>query len=309
MPTPAWCKTPNGNQSSRKKTNKMKRNFQYILLAVAAFIAVAGCQKIKRPGLGDYPQDSNPPGGPLKFYTAFDGTGPDALRNAVDSIRANFASVNPFTSIPGVTGQAVKGVTQKALKYASANDFAGASSFTVAFWEKNTVPTGGSPQFLFSLPSKDYWHQSALFAMIDHDGAGSTSSQAVFKFAIQDQWFEFTPGNGRMPGNLLNNAWHHIALVYDETTSKITYYIDGVALTGLSSNLTDVKNGGAPRGPAGFKNTYNFVLGGWNKHADLGNGAPTDGWIESWQGGLDQFRLYGKALSASEVQALYNSKL
>ena len=58
-----------------------------------------------------------------------------------------------------------------------------------------------------------------------------------------------------------------------------------------------------------FKNTYNFVLGGWNKHANLGNGAPGDGWIQSWQGGLDQFRLYSKALSATEVQALFNSKL
>jgi Concanavalin A-like lectin/glucanases superfamily len=287
----------------------MKKNFQYFFLAAAALTVALSCQKMDRPALGDFPKDSNPPGGPLKFYAALDGNSSDPLRNAVDSIRANFASVNPFTTIEGITGKGVQGVTQKAIKYNSANDFSGVSSFTISFWEKNTVPTGGNPQFLFSLPSKDFWHQSALFAMIDHDGAGSTSSQAVFKFAIQDQWFEFTPGNGRMPGNLLNNAWHHIALVYDETTSKITYYIDGVALTGLAANMTDVKNGGAPRGPVGFKNTYNFVLGGWNKHADLGNGAPTDGWIESWQGGLDQFRMYGKALSASEVLALYNSKL
>lgn len=287
----------------------MKNNIKYCLLAVMAIFLAASCQKMNRPKLGDYPKDSNPPGGPLKFYVSFDGTTTDPLRNAVDSIRANFASTNPFTSITGINGKGVQGADQKAIVYASANDFAGASSFTVAFWEKNNVPTGGSPQFLFSLPSKDYWHQSAMFALMDHDGAGSTSSQAVFKFAIQDQWFEFTPANGRMPGNLLNNSWHHMAIVYDATTSKLTYYIDGVALTGLGSNLTDVKNGGSPRGPVGFKNVYNFVLGGWNKHANLGNGAPTDGWIQSWQGGLDQFRLYGKALTATEVQALFNSKL
>jgi hypothetical protein len=287
----------------------MKQKLQYILLAILAMVVYTSCQKISRPALGDYPPDSNPPGGPLKFYAAFDGTSPDPLRNAVDSIRANFASENPFTSIAGARGQGVKGVDQKAIKYASANDFSGVSSFTVAFWEKNTVPTGGSPQFLFSLPSKDFWHQSALFAFIDHDAAGSTNSQAVFKWAIQDQWFEFTPGNGRMPGNLLDNNWHHIALVYDAATSKITYYIDGAALTGLSANLTDVKKGGGPRGPVGFANTYNFVIGGWNKHVNLGNGAPGDGWIQSWQGGLDQFRLYGKALNASEVLALFNSKM
>ncbi len=287
----------------------MKKNIKYFLFAAIVVLMAAGCQKMNRPALGDYPKDANPPGGPLKFYVAFDGTTADPLRNAVDSVRANFPSDNPFTSIAGISGKAAQGKDQKAIVFASANDFAGSSSFSVAFWEKNNVPTGGSPQWLFSLPSKDYWHQSALFAMIDHDGAGSTSSLAVFKFAVKDQWFEFTPGNGRMPGNLLNNAWHHMAIAYDATTSKLTYYIDGVALTGLGANLTDVKNGANPRGPVDFKNTYNFVLGGWNKHANLGNGAPGDGWIQSWQGGLDQFRLYSKALSATEVQALFNSKL
>ena len=165
------------------------------------------------------------------------------------------------------------------------------------------------PQFLFSLASKDYWHQSALFCLVDHDGAGSTATDAVVKIAIEDHWFEFTPANGRMPGNLLNNEWHHMAFVYDETTSKMSYYIDGAELTGLPSNLTDLKNGSAPFGPLNFANTYGFVLGGWNKHASLGNGAPTDAWIQSWQGGLDQFRLYNKALSSSEISALYNSKL
>jgi Concanavalin A-like lectin/glucanases superfamily len=286
----------------------MKHNSRIYSIVILLLFIAGGCQKMNRPTLGDFPPDANPPGGPLKFYVAFDGSGTDPLRNAVDSIKATFPSENPFTTIAGISSKGMKGVDQKAIKYPSANDFAGAASFSVAFWEKNTVPTGGSPQFLFSLPSKDYWHQSALFAFMDHDGAGSTSSQAVFKIAVKDQWFEFTPGNGRMPGNLLDNNWHHMAIVYDAATSKLTYYIDGAALTGLGSNLTDVKNGASPRGPVNFTNTYNFVIGGWNKHASLGNGAPGDSWIQSWQGGLDQFRLYSKALSATEVLALYNSK-
>jgi hypothetical protein len=281
------------------------------LLAVIALVAIAGagCQKMERPKLGDYPPDTNPPDGPLRFYVAFDGTTTNPLMNAVDSIKAAFPSVNPFTSVDGVHRKAAQGGGSKAIKYPSANDLSGVKSFTIAFWEKNTVPSGGNAQFLFSLASKDFWHQSALFAMIDHDGAGSTASGAVVKFAIQDNWFEFTPANGTMPGNLLNNQWHHMAFVYDQTTSKVTYYVDGQALTGLASNLTDLKKNGNPYGPLDFQNTYGFVLGGWNKHADLGNGAPTDGWIFPWQGGLDQFRIYNKALSASDITALFNSKL
>jgi hypothetical protein len=35
---------------------------------------------------------------------------------------------------------------------------------------------------------------------------------------------------------------------------------------------------------------------------------PQDPWIHSYSGAMDQFRLYNKALTASEVTALFNSK-
>ena len=284
----------------------MKKILKQCLWAFAVIFFIGSCQKMDRPKLGDYPKDANAPGGPLKFYVAFDGTSADPLRNAVDSIRANFASTNPFTSITGIAGKGAQGVDMKAIKYASANDFAGAQSFTISLWEKNTVPGGGNPQFIFSLPSTDYWHNSGIFLMMDHDGAGSTSSQAVVKLAVQDHWFEFTGAN-RLGGNLLNNQWHHLAFVYDQTTSKLATYVDGALVTGLPANLTTWMDGANPHGPVVLRNVSNFILGGWNKHAGV-NG-PTDSWIQSWQGGLDQFRLYGKALTASEVLALYNSKL
>jgi len=291
--------------------NKIAKSVTLILaLALATF----SCKKLDRPALGDYPHDTNPPGGPLKFYTAFDGTTSNPLMNAVDSIRANFASANPLTSIPGVTGDAVQGLDQSAILYPSANDFDKSTSFTVAFWEKNSVPTGGSPQFVFSLVSKDYWHQSSMFMLVDHDGAGSTVDSAAVSFAVQDYWF-VTHDAEKLSGHILNGEWHHIAITYDETTSMISYYVDGVKATNISaksSTWLDPATPGNPEHPHGaasFKDTYAFVLGGWNKHANLGNGAPTDAWIQSWQGGLDQFRLYNKVLTDSEIQALYESKL
>jgi hypothetical protein len=295
----------------------MKNTILLCLLSTALILVVGGCQKMDRPKLGDYPKDSDPhfplfPGGPLKFYVAFDGTTSDPLMNAVDSVRANFPASNPLTSITGISGKAVQGADQKAIKYSSANDFNNVTSFTIAFWEKNGVPTGGSPQFLFSLASSDYWHQSALFMLVDHDGAGSTTDSAATSLVIQDNWF-VTHGSERLPGHILNGNWHHIAITYDETTSMITWYVDGAKATNISAaSSTWMDATPAPphkHGKVVFTNIYNFVLGGWNKHAGLGNGAPTDAWIQSWQGGLDQFRLYGKVLSASEIMALYNSKM
>jgi concanavalin A-like lectin/glucanase superfamily protein len=281
---------------------------KYISFITIIGLMANGCNKPERPALGDYPKDTNPPGGPLKFYVAFDGTTSSPLMNAVDSIRANFPSSNPLPQTDGVEGKATKGISQKAILYPSANDFNNATSFTIAFWEKNSVPTGGSPQFVFSLASKDYWHQSALFWLVDHDGAGSTADSAATSLVIQDNWF-VTHDNEKLPGHILNGNWHHIAITYDETTSRISYYVDGVKVTNLSAASSTWLDGGTPHGAVKFANTYAFVLAGWNKHANLGNGAPTDDWIQSWQGSLDQFRLYNKVLTGTEILALYNSKL
>jgi hypothetical protein len=281
-------------------------------LVFLLFMAGTSCKKLDRPALGDYPKDDQVlPAGDLRFFVPFDLAGDQFRFRVADSISGNpaFYSTNPLSIIPGVKDSAIKGEESNAIMYLNANDFASSKSFTVSFWEKNTVPTGGQPQFVFSLPDKDYWHNSGMFLLFDHEQAGSTSSEAVVKFAVEDHWFEFTPANGRMPGNLLDNNWHHLAFVYDAATSKMSYYVDGQLLTGLSPVLTDFLDNGVPHGGMNLKkeSVANFVLGGWNKH--VGISGPTDDWIQSWKGSLDQFRLYNKALSASEVLALYNSKL
>ncbi len=286
----------------------MKNRVQTYLAVLAMIVVSISCQKKDRPALGDYPKDSNPPGGPLKFYAAFDGTTDNPLFNAVDSIRANFAADNPLTSIAGISGKGLQGKLDKAVKYAGANDFAKSTSFTVALWLKNT-PWAGGPGFVFSLSQKDMWNNSIMFLMFEDQGQ-STTTEATMKFNVMDQWFEFTGAN-RFKKPILDGQWHHLAIAYDEATSKLTYYFDGAAVSGVLPNQMEVTKDNKPRGA--LKLTDNsggsgsFVFGGWNKQVGLSG--PTDSWIQGFNGGLDQLRLYSKALNASEIQALYNSKL
>ena len=269
------------------------------LLKTVAFIFIIGvsvsaCKKLSRPALGDYPKDANPPGGPLKFYAAFDGTSANSLVNGVDSIRANFPSDNPLTSVDGVSGKGVKGSGAKAIKYPSANDFKGATSCTIAFWVNNTV--NPNTELYFSLvDNKDYWHKSAAFLLVEN----AEATRCTFKFALMDHWVEYTNKSFNRP--LLDGQWHHLAFTYDETTSILKIYFDGqeVPTPGTSGNLG--------LGKLNLTNASNLVVGGWNKHAGLDG--PADPWISGFTGKMDQFRLYGKVLSASEVMALYNSKL
>ena len=80
--------------------NYFKNISRIACLSLAAMILFTACQKLDKPELGNnYPKDSNPPGGPLKFYVAFDGTTSNPSMNAVDSIRASFASDNPLTFV------------------------------------------------------------------------------------------------------------------------------------------------------------------------------------------------------------------
>ena len=269
--------------------NKISRTGSVVLLMA---LVIASCQKMEKPALGDYPKDTNPPGGPLKFFAAFDGTTANPLMNAVDSIRANFPSENPLASTNGITGKAIQGVIDKAIKYPGANDFKGATSCTIAMWVNNTV--NSNTELYFSLVDKDFWHESGAFLLVEH----ATPTKCQLKFALQDHWVEYID-NFNKP--LFDGNWHHLAFTYDETTSILKVYFDGVEVPtpGTSGNLG--------LGKLNLKSSTNLVVGGWNKQAEISG--PTDAWISGFTGKMDQFRLYGKTLSASEVLALYNSKL
>lgn len=270
-------------------TKKMLKNAGFILVLL---IAVAGCKKTDRPAMGDYPKDANPPGGPLKFYVAFDGTTANPLMNAVDSTRANFPASNTGGSADGISGKCYKGSTTAFSKYAGANEFTKASSFTIALWIKGPPPTaGGGTDFAFSLDTKGYsWTNSKLFLEFED---WSSASLGNGKFYIMDQWVEYINANG-MP-NLFNGQWHQLVFTYNGSSSTLVAYLDGVMFrTNTIGGL----------GPVNFGNFDSFTIGGPNQYTHDQNT-----WMGFWEGNIDQFRLYGTVLTAAEVTTLYNSKL
>jgi hypothetical protein len=198
---------------------KVMKNIFIQSVSAALVVLIAGsCQKMDRPSLGDFPQDSNPPGGPLKFYAAFDGTTSNPQMNAVDSIRANFPSSNPLASTDGASGKALQGTTDKAVNYPGANDFKNATSCTIAMWVNNSV--NPRTELYFSLVDNDYWHKSSAFLLVEHAAA----DKCQLKFALMDHWVEYID-NFNEP--LFDGQWHHLAFTYDETASAVKVYFDG----------------------------------------------------------------------------------
>lgn len=271
---------------------------------LALLIMLISCQKFDHPVLGDYPKDANAPGGPLAFYVAFDGTTANPLMNAVDSIRAAFASENPLTSMDGVKGKAIQGVKNKFVKYAKPNDWASkAKSFTISFWYKKDGQTlnnkgGNGPEYIMSFPSSNgHWSGANLFVMLEGDNTACAVKVMIADKTVSDNWFTWESSTQKLPG-ILDNKWHHMALVYNATTSAMTLYFDGVAnpnvkTWGTHGNInideTKISEMRVGRGPA--------------------NGDDNDDWLAcSWKGGIDQIRMYTTPLTSAEVSTLFSNK-
>lgn len=283
--------------------NKISRYLSSALIV----LAIGSCQKMDKPALGDYPTDGNQVllAGPLRFYSGFNITdGASPRWNAADSISSNPASLFPLSYEAGISGNGIKGKDNNAIMYLNANDMKNATSMTIAFWFKRAVNT--NTEFFFSLrdtrPPYSGWNYTSMFMMAEH----GTPTAATVKFYLLDQWLEF-PDASKLQKPFFDGNWHHWAMVYDETTSKMTYYFDGQLVTGAPASATDVKKNGAPRGPLDLTGAAELIIGGSSKHVGL-KGAGDD-WIKSFQGSMDQFRMYNKALTAAEIQALFASKL
>ncbi len=281
----------------------MKKILQNATALMALAVLATGCQKMDRPAMGDYPEDANPPGGPLNFYVAFDGTTSDPLMNAVDSIRANFASQNPFTTIEGISGKAVQGVNQKTIKYGKPNDWAvQAKSFTISFWYKRDGQTknntgGNGPEYIASFKSSNgHWSGSNLLLFLEGNNTACAVKVMIADKNVSDAWLTWE-GGGSIPG-MLDNKWHHISLVYDATSSSMTLFLDGVA--------NPNKKTWAGHGNININNDAIIEM---RVGAGPSDNINSDDWLaSSFKGGIDQLRMYSTALTSAEVQSLFTNK-
>src|SRR3989338_1198749 len=86
-------------------------------------------------------------------------------------------------------------------------------------------------------------------------------------------------------GNLKDNNWHHVVYIFSQASGGTNYlYVDGkVDASGTNSTA--------------------WTFDGQN----LLFGDSTDTFWEEWQGKMDDVRVYNRALSAAEIQALYQA--
>jgi len=284
---------------------------------LAVGLVIAGCQKMDRPELTEVILDPEPP--PyvdLKDFFAFENNLTDQGESKLTATGTN------VTYMAGVTGQAAKiGAGGYILTTGIGdtvhypNGFIGVGrdtltslgSYTLSFWMNGVGPVDGGAQGLFSISNKnEFWGNLDLF--LENDNNPADQSEAFLKVHMFNA--AATSGNGeqwneiKIPGAL--NKWTHIAITYDGATSKFSIYADG-APTAIHDKV--LMNGSDPNGKLKFKDFNGMVIGTYQFQTvpTLTNHGP-EGWARSFNGSLDQFRLYNRALSASEVNGLFTSK-
>jgi len=266
-------------------------------LLLILILGFAACKKLDRPALGNFPQDTNPPGGPLKFYAAMDGTN-------VDSIRANFGVNNDASFVDGgVSGKAVQldGSKNGFVSYPSANDFGGSSDFTISYWINITMAQKDNNHAVGVLSfanSKNFWGNITFYA---DNNAKSPSDSMDLKIHFGapgngDNWDFANYNFAHAWPHMYDGNWHQVAFTYDATAKVGTVYRDGAQFDQKTNETIK------------FESPSQVVVGGFQEAAGVVDNYGNNTWMAGFPGKMDNVRLYGKALSAAEVQALFTNK-
>ncbi len=276
---------------------KLYKNARIVLLLVLGVVCLNACQKMEQPPLGDYPKDANPPGGPLKFYAALD-------EKNVDSIKANYGTFNNASIVDGgVSGKCAQfdGSMNGFINYPSANDFGQSTSFTISFWINITMAQKDNKHAVGVLAfanSSNFWGNITFYADNNTQSPSDSMDLKVhFGDANNGDNWNFAGYNfAHAWPKMYDGNWHQVAFTYDATTKTGTVYRDGAQFD-QQANQSIV-----------FENASQLILGGYQEAAGIVDNYSNNTWMAGFPGKMDNVRLYGEALSASDIKGIYDNK-
>lgn len=100
--------------------------------------------------------------------------------------------------------------------------------------------------------------------------------------------------------NKIGGQWAHIVYVFNGATAKNEIYVNG---KNISNSPWVLRNGGTTPFPLVYDSTTHPVIGARSNFiAGLATG---DAWNKAMTGGVDEIRIYNKALSGADIGSLY----
>jgi hypothetical protein len=286
------------------KLKNIKLNVSLMVVTALCIIA-SGCYKAFDPSsyqpkftISGFSSAKQIEPSSLVAYWAFEGS-------LLDSVSKSSGTNSATTFVNGFEGSAVSfDVANKS--YFTFNPGTGITnlqSFTISFWVNPTFVDANSDGTIDGIiglvnlsHTTDFWGDIDWF--IEN---GSNNTAATLKAHVvsknpsaagtQDSWLVI----GNVKG--LFGSWTSHTLTYDATSSKLTYYINGSKVGSTTSSwggpLTIVDNGPMVFGAVQFQTD-----------PSLGTAGGSQSWASYLTGTIDEVRIYNKALSDTDINAL-----
>jgi len=221
--------------------------------------------------------------GSLVGYWAFEGTNIDSVSNTVATgVNTSFAA--------GFKGKAMQGSANGYVITDLPAAIKGLKSFTIDYWINSPINSTGILTPICISNDNDFWGSLDMFYE-----NGSTASSGNLKVHFKGQsevWFT--------NGMILNpwGTWQNIALTYDAASSTFTLYQGGNAVANASA---------AGLGDLVFSSGATKLIFGTEQFQctpSRGTAGGAQGWASYLTGQLDEMRIYNKALTKTDIQAL-----
>jgi len=238
----------------------------------------------------------------LVAYFPFNGNATEAIGTLTPEVQPN------VTYVTGRRGKAYQGATGAHLRYAlpAASKLKSLTSFSVGMWFKSPLVTGDPEPIFFQIGKSDdlFWGNMTLAL----NRLAATADSLQFKAFFLKTGVEWSGQSVGFSKNTFKiNNWMHLVFEYDAATSKYKIFKDGVQVV-TNTGVEDRKSGptGTALGALAFDKADKINIGAWRPKTE---GTATDGWMGWFMGNLDELRVYDKALSATEVKALYDAEV
>ncbi len=265
-------------------------------------------------------------------YWPFDG-------NANDAVGAFDPSTNQIVGITygadrkgGANGAAMFNGDNSIIEVSNGSTLMNTQNFTISFWVK-TDATHDAGHFVFGLGAFN-GIQFEIFGGYDGCKFAIQYAMADNKTGAEDMWLpalatDNTTGGWKgwdyaksltaeqMMAKLKNN-WLNVVYTYNAADKKGTMYFDGVKMKSFDFDLWDEAD--AKRGVTGLKYggkepdvkdelAFGFVH---SRGGTMWDAEPWGGYdfatANHFKGSLDEFRIFHKALTAKEIELMYNSE-
>ena len=188
------------------------------------------------------------------------------------------------------------------LKVETDNAFKTLEDITVTLWAKNNAEFFKGALFSLNGTGKDPSWPGFVMLLDNHYAATGEQpeKQGVngrFMFSDADLWLDTID-----PALAKYDKWFQFAFTYDHATGNIVMYVDGVKF--VEKNFD--KKYPVKDAIAALTGTNALYVGAWSTFVETGANGD---WQRYFAGSIDEIRIFNKALSATEIDALYKEEV